>query len=124
MTIEKAQALCKVWQERLRLQDWRIDVRYVRNKDLDGAWGRLKERHLDNRWALIQLVEPDSFVPGDYFSTYDVEETLVHELLHLYTEGILGLPMRHVERDSHENYFAEQLADAVSEALVKMARAA
>lgn len=125
MTIEDLRALCLEWQARLRLSDWQITVEYVRNKATDDTWwGTVCRWEAGDRWAVIQLVDPSSLDMIDYpYGHYDVEETLVHELLHIYTEGIQGrqggtFPRRNTAEDT----YAEQMADAVSAALVVLKR--
>jgi hypothetical protein len=121
VTIEELRERCKVWQQRLRLQDWEIHVQYVRKTDADGWWGELSTRHINHRYARVSIVEPGSFIPEDWpREKTDPEHILVHELLHIYTEGILGEPPEghEVNRDGVCNHWAEQMADAVAQALV------
>lgn len=121
MPIEELRELCVYWQKRLRLQDWEIYVEYVRKDAADGWWGELTVRHNLHRYARVRVVEPGSFLPPDWpREKTDPEYILVHELLHIYTEGILGEPPegQQVNRDGVCNHWAEQMADAVAQALV------
>lgn len=127
MPIEELRARCKVWQQRLRLQDWEVYVEYVRKADADGWWGELTCREINHRYAKVRIVEPGSFLPEDHpREKTDPEYVLVHELLHIYTEGILGEPPegQQVNRDGVCNHWAEQMADAVAQALVGRKRPA
>jgi hypothetical protein len=126
MTIDELRDRCTYWQKVLRLQDWEITVEYVRNAATDDTWwGRILRWNVDARTAVIQLVEPTSFSMEDYpYGHFDLEDTLVHEMLHIYTEGILGRGSdASMSRTSAENHFAEQMCDALSAALVKLGRA-
>jgi hypothetical protein len=124
VTIEELRERCLYWQKRLRLQDWKVKVEYVRDHQLPDCLGQVIRWNLDNRTAVIQLVEPGTFSMKDYpYGEFDLEDTLVHELLHLYTEGILGRGAgASIDRDSAQNHFAEQMTDAVAAALVALSR--
>ena len=77
------------WQARLRLRDWRIDVSYVRGlRAPDGSpvYG-LCSPHVDAKRAQIQINDPATPWGSDDPS---VEETLVHELLHLHMAPLAG----------------------------------
>ena len=108
--------LCALWQKRLRLQDWDVTVRFA-------AWHELKggERGGQVNWAVaeraaaIDLSRPDD-VPPDLLCPYDVETTLVHELLHLTMIGMA------TAAGSPEEKAEEQAVNAISRALVALAR--
>ena len=120
MTIEELRERCVYWQQRLRLQDWDVYVEYVRKDATDDWWGELSCREIQHRYAKVRIVEPGSFLAADWpREKTDPEYILVHELLHIYTEGILGVPPpgEQVDRDGVCNHWAEQMADAVAQAL-------
>jgi hypothetical protein len=121
VTIEQLRERCTVWQERLRLQDWQITVEYVRERTLDHAWGDLNRRHENHRMANIRITDPASFFAEDFQGNEvisDPEYILVHELIHVYTEGILAGR----EREGKEDVWAEQTADALARALLALDR--
>jgi hypothetical protein len=124
VTIEQLSDRCAYWQKRLRLQDWDIKLEYARDRDMPNCWGQVIRWNVDNRTAVIQFVEPGSFSMVDYpYGHFDLEDTLIHELLHIYTEGILGRGNgMNPDRDSAQNTFAEQLCDAIAAALVALDR--
>lgn len=77
-------ALVALWQERLRLRDWRLTVSYEPNLaagDGSPCYG-LCSPFVDAKEARIYLRDPDE--SNDGIPPHDVEETLVHELLHLH----------------------------------------
>ena len=84
---EELQALCAVWQERLRLQDWDVTVSLKRHREMS-----LRDSHACCEWqllkrrALIQIEAPeDALQANDWaHSATDHELSLVHELLHLH----------------------------------------
>jgi len=75
--------LVATWQRDLRLLDWRLQVEYVR--DLTGPNGApvygLCYRFVDAKRARIEIRDPATPVTSRDPS---VEETLIHELLHLH----------------------------------------
>lgn len=76
--------LVALWQERLRLRDWRLTVSYEPNlaaADGSPCYG-LCSPFVDAKEARIYLRDPVESTDG--IPAHDVEETLVHELLHLH----------------------------------------
>ena len=75
--------ICDRWQERLRLGHWRINI----------EWGRYYEVHefgiahsrfsLNNLEAKIVVRCPEDWAPGGFDTDYNLEATVIHELLHL-----------------------------------------
>ncbi len=116
MTESDLQALCTKWQKRLRLQDWTIAVRVVRKRDLDltDAEGQV-QWVLSRREAFIKLMDPIDYSPTA-MTPQDLEVSLVHELLHLYFAPF------DAEKGTLEETCQEQAIDALSNALVKLAR--
>ena len=73
---------CAEWQKRLRLQDWGIFVKTARQAEMQcGGQGEC-EWVLKRKEATIVLVDPIDY-PLELVDQ-DMEETLVHELLHLH----------------------------------------
>lgn len=66
------------WQEKLRLRDWEIDIFYVDDLEIEGipVWGAC-DRFPDDRRATIRVRTPKNAA-----ELAEVEETVVHELLH------------------------------------------
>lgn len=81
MTLAKLQRELKVWQQRLRLQDWRIDLDIVRRSEIDGSLGHTGfSRHEKIAW--IRLADAIDLEDEPLANT-DQLTTLVHELIHL-----------------------------------------
>lgn len=74
------------WQRKLRLQDWIIDAKIVRQRDMSQP-DRVGEisSSIHNKVALISILDPIDY---DDWGKQDMESTLVHELLHLHFSGI------------------------------------
>jgi hypothetical protein len=118
MTDEQLKSLCKLWQKRLRLQDWRIDVRLVDSGELGNSEGGCRAFR-DDKLAIIKVLKPDAVDrTDDYFKafpeTYSVERILVHELLHIPLEGILN-----PDANDHEKVAEEQAVNQITNALVE-----
>lgn len=88
-----------VWQQRLKLDDWRISIAMTRLRDLPPQtlggirWDKRKKT------ATIWILDP-----ADYTLPYremldDMEQTIVHELVHL---DLASLPRGQASRGSEE----------------------
>ena len=111
---KELQKALKIWQKRLRLQDWKITASFVHNYQLDGRIGqgtsnlKFKESH-------ISIVHPDEVNPN-CFGTTNPEDTLVHELIHIhfiYTE-----PEKGIKPGSFQAFSLESAVDCLAVALV------
>lgn len=113
MTSEKLASICRKWQKILRLQDWDIFVEICRKRYLpDGAQGNVKIDLLKKK-AVIAVMDEIDCDPSCAWS-YNPEQTLVHELLHLHFETNVDL--------TNEQYVAlEQGVDILSKVLMEMA---
>ena len=83
---EEVEEKLRAWQKILRLQDWFVEVEIVRKHEMEWhtSKGEVWTRTNANR-ALIKLLDPvDDTCPKT--DPYDMEETLVHELLHLHMD--------------------------------------
>jgi len=108
--------LCALWQKRLRLQDWDVAVRFAPWHELKGGTrGGQVQWIREKRAAFIDVARPGETEPNSVWP-YDLEITLVHELLHLHTQG-LG-----TRAGSPEEEAEEQAVHALSCALVSLAR--
>ena len=99
-------ALCREWQDRLGLAHWEIDVKLVRGVEIGNNCGQVDISTVKEQ-AFIRLKSPEDY--HGYFP-YDMEQTLVHELLHI--------PMRYIVDPVDDT-----LEDALTEAFIeRMAR--
>lgn len=111
------------WQKILRLQDWDVDIEIVRCHALGNELALAECTVGPNKRAAVLRVADDRDERFDVFpKCKDDEVTVVHELLHIFTEqfapvqksddGILD------ERETH----MEQMVHAVSTAMVELDR--
>lgn len=76
-------SLLTLWQQRLGLQDWRIDLRdnaIPSDFVLENVAGECEWNEV-NKAAVIRIINPICY--GDRIIPFDYEKTLVHELLHI-----------------------------------------
>lgn len=117
LSLEEAQALCEQWQDILNLQHWRVKLKIARGNGLDlpdGTQGRC-EWVIKKRSALIRLLDPIDWDKTCLWPQ-DMEQTLVHELLHLHFAAF------DIKDDSPEDIASEQTIEALSRALVCLKR--
>jgi hypothetical protein len=105
--------LCETWQKLLRLSDWNIKIRYARSREMldeesaSIGWGRctLNENH---KRAEVLVLHPDDYMDDE--GRMEIEQTVVHELLHVSLHGIAGHDdvVERVE-EQHINLIAELL---------------
>lgn len=114
-TEEQLEAKCAEWQKVLRLEDWTVDLHLKRERDFSNrdcnAEISLNEQ---NKIAFIKVIDPVDYQPGQIRS-HDMEEDLVHELLHIHfwplTRGEEG-----------ENLAEEQAINMIAKALIQISR--
>lgn len=105
-------ALVAHWQEVLRLRDWRIEVEYVRRLGADEGspcYG-LCTPFVDAKSARIRVNDPAT---PHTSSDPSVEETIVHELLHLHVAPL-------AQHSSAGIAAEEQAVWAITDAIMKI----
>jgi hypothetical protein len=115
-TIEQQmQQKCLEWQKLLRLADWDISVKVVPAMDMfsQGAWGTCRWE-LNGRTADIKLVTIEDSEKQRGMRPYSMEETLIHELLHLHIAPFQP-------EDESQDTAVEFAINAISGALFKLA---
>lgn len=114
---EELMAACKEWQKILRLQDWIVSASIERGRDM-----RMEETQGECSWVIqtklakIRVLDPLDYPPGSMIEQ-DMEQTLVHELLHLH-----HAPFDDFDCDTLENTTMEQAIDSIAMALVNLKR--
>jgi hypothetical protein len=86
------------WQKRLGMEDWRLTVRLVRQKDLDkNTWGNA-EWDPDEKTGTISVLDPLDYNLKGGVLRLDMECTIVHELVHIQVSP-LDAPDENVRED-------------------------
>lgn len=106
---------CEYWQKVLRLQDWTVKVRFVRQYDLHSSQQANCSSNCAKKCAQIRIVSPDDYSNPEW--PQDVEKSLVHELLHLHTA-----PFTDVAPPPLPLMLEEQAIDSLAGAFVSLHR--
>lgn len=85
---EELQVKCLEWQKRLRLQDWIVKCKIVRQRDMDDEEAAAEcNPHLKKKVAAIRIRDPID-MPEKMIIEQDMEWDLVHELVHLHLQPL------------------------------------
>ncbi len=107
--------LCREWQAVLRLQDWIVQVRFVRHFELNHTEQGNCSSNCMKKMAQIRIVTPEDYNNPEW--QQDVEKTLVHELLHLYSAPFTDLNPPHFPL-----MLEEQMVDGLATAFIRLKR--
>ena len=100
------------WINRLKLNDWVIELQTDCTQDDMGECCGLTNWQEVNKSAIIKIIDPKFY--GERIIPFDAEKTLVHELLHLKTCLISDTENELQERVMHQ--LIEELAKAFVDA--------
>lgn len=114
-SIPNLEAICAFWQKVLKLQDWQISIKYERFHKMRDAKGALV-------WGTVTTIpsckraQVNVLTPSDCQGTteQDIEETIVHELLHIHINEVL--------RNREDEIAEERTINALAEACVLLRR--
>jgi hypothetical protein len=104
-----AQERLWVWQKRLNLQDWNIDVVMSRTSELKPKTLGNIHWDADKKSAVIRVLDPADYKLSFKDMLADMEFTVVHELIHL---ELSSLPRSEASRRDEE-HAVNQIADAL-----------
>ncbi len=107
------------WRPKLGIADWTIVHGFVNQADMPNRLAQVTWK-LGKREANVDFVFPPSLVAGAIAE--DQEVSLVHELLHLASAGVLDRLRGEVTQEE-DSYFFEQPTEILSNTLVQMRRA-
>jgi len=116
------QEICDYWQEKLNLQQWQIKIELAKPEKMKGDDHKVSNGHnaytLDVLGSFIQIM-PEKFHKEYEWLPVDMEQVVVHELLHL-----VFAPFCHHEADGSKQMrsFEEQAIQTLSRTLVKLDR--
>lgn len=116
-TDEQLKEKLAYWQKRLRLNDWIVKVEIARQREFSTS-DRLGEVtfNIHTKTALIKILNP---VDYDDWDKQDMENTLVHELLHLHFAYI------HYHFGKNSDFyemFEEQAIESIASGLISAER--
>lgn len=112
VTNEQTHDWLKMWQKRLGLEDWKIEVKIVRLWELEQSTLAHIDWSTPKHTALIKVLNPADYeLPADKIPG-DMELSIVHELVHLH---LSVLPLNKSSRAAEE-----QVVATIAEALVSL----
>ncbi len=107
---------CELWQQKLRLQDWNVEVRLCRLNQLPEDSIACIQHYTERKDAVLKVLSPmdiplvkDEFL-GTEAANYDL--SLVHELLHLHL-----IPLSDYSNESRR-MAEEQIVNTLSRTIV------
>ena len=98
-----------IWQQRLKLQDWRISIVMAHPSDLKPKTLGNIHWDADKKSAVLRVLDPSDYRMTCHDMLDDMEFTVVHELIHL---ELSSLPRSEASRRDEE-YAVNQIADAL-----------
>ena len=117
-TQEELEKKLSYWQKRLRLQDWILEVRILRAREMAGEYAAQVNWTLSKKMATIHILDQVDY-PPDCMDSRNMENDLVHELLHLHFAPISD----HFSEDSPVyTTFEEQAIESIAYGLVNAER--
>lgn len=106
------------WQKKLRLQDWIIEAKISRSKEMIEGVTASVNWTLNKKMASVQILDHIDY-PDDVMGTRDMENDLVHELLHLHFAPIND----HFSNDDETYHmFEEQAIESITSGLINTER--
>ncbi|MUK89144.1 hypothetical protein GMD78_12245 [Ornithinibacillus sp. L9] len=114
---EQLQEMLKYWQEKLRLQDWIIEVKVRRERDMMQDSLACVNWTLSKKMATISILDQVDYDPS-FIWVRDMENDLVHELLHLQLAPISD----HFKDNEFYSTFEEQAIESIASGLIALER--
>jgi hypothetical protein len=116
MTESELQELCAEWQSRLGLAHWKMSVRFGDPNEM-GSCIANESHQPEFETALIKILKPSAY---SGLFPQDMEQSLVHELLHILVSPLEPEGGYHGTQD----FLFEQTIDRLARILVALKRQA
>jgi hypothetical protein len=101
----------KMWQKRLSLDDWNLNVRVVRQSEIEAhSWG-MAEWDPDTKTGTISVLDPRDYNLHGGELKLDMECTIVHELVHIQVSPL----------DARDETVREEVVNRIMAALMNRA---
>ena len=115
MTARELNSLLRVWQERLGLSEWVIYIRQCKPQDL-ATYDTRFENYAECNWSTETREAWIGIVAARYHAGHRdprvVNESIVHELMHIALEGHKPLTGKY-RYDANYEYGLNKLASAI-----------
>lgn len=100
--------ICLEWQDRLRLRDWNVEIRWAKYKEIDDDCGATVSWNDNQKHATI-LMRPTEFYESGVVAE-SVELRIIHELLHLHLWYIEDhTPMQKIAEENAVHFISSAL---------------
>lgn len=120
-TEAEANEACIEWQSRLRLADWNVRVLLSKPDDLKEGCQATIIMVITRKEATLLLMD-HRYYQDDQVWPQDMEEALVHELLHIYTNAMGYAAYGSGEKPMLYEIAEEQLIQSLATSLVALKR--
>lgn len=118
LTQEELENKLEYWKEKLRLQDWDIEVSIRRKNDMQFDALAIVSWTLSKKMATIRVLDQIDYDPS-CMGVRDMENDLIHELLHLHFAPIND----HFSNDNDVySTFEEQAIESITSGLISSER--
>lgn len=114
---EQLQQRLVYWQKKLNLSDWKIEAHIKRGRDMREDCAGSINWVLPNKQAIISILDSVDY-PDNTTGVQDMENTLVHELLHLHLAPIA----EDSRENEHYTLFEEWAINSIADALIDLER--
>lgn len=99
MTNSKLQKLTNKWKKILRIQDWRTNVNFAAPEGFESSKTAIGECRVCPQLKQATInIKNEQYLVDESPMNRDIENTLVHELLHIYFD-----PMTAIVFDAHDD---------------------
>jgi hypothetical protein len=119
MTNKDLRDLVKYWKPRLKLRDWKVDIRFADDEEsLDKLKSGFARTHRSPMAKEARtLIKPLANISKDSIGCRDIEVSVVHELIHL-----LFTPFDNFKQNDSRNDAVEHSIETLAIALVEIRR--
>jgi len=103
ITQKQLNATLHYWQNVLELQDWRISVEFIPDAQMPKGSSGMSQSDSALKMAEIVVLRPEDYAlrpelpSGKRAIERDIEDTVVHELLHLRLKDLAGADSEHLK---------------------------
>jgi hypothetical protein len=105
MTLPALRRLCKLWQKRLRISDWTIDLSWGSPEEMASVCGLT----LYDPRNMIAAIRIDEHMDDEMYLDLGFEQTLIHELLHIVMHGWVDYEAENIMQERSINHIADAL---------------
>ena len=109
MTLFNLRRLARLWQKRLRISDWKVDIAFGAEEEMNSegeecdGWTRYDPRDMTAIIRIAPNLDHENYSDGGY------EQTIIHELLHIVLHGECLYEKEDISQERKINIIADAL---------------